>query len=454
MTIERLDEMLSVRGGTLFVEEISTLNLARGFGTPVNILSEDQIRRNLRRIHQAFAASWPGKEVRLLPSEKACFNLAVTRILVSEGAGCDTFGQGELFAALRSGMRPELISVNGTGKDKPLVRKAVAAGARITLDSAHELDLVIQVAQELSKVANVRLRVRPDYAGLNEDSEFRLGSTIQEAANSYKPGIPLDQIVDVGARALHLPQVKLTGLMVHLGRHRTETEVWRKMAVSFGRLVGELCRLWDGWRPLDLDLGGGYGAPRDPTSLTHKPAPPIEEIGQAMTTALAEELTKAGVPLQGITLELEPGRSLFASAGVHLTSVRHVKQQAQPNLRRWIETDTSEVFLPDLFAEHATFRPFFASRAGASLQGTADIVGISCNFDVLSADLACPLLEAGDLLAFLDTGAYQDAGASNFNALPRPGVVLVTGDQAEWIKRPEQLEDVFARDIIPARLAR
>jgi hypothetical protein len=42
----------------------------------------------------------------------------------------------------------------------------------------------------------------------------------------------------------------------------------------------------------------------------------------------------------------------------------------------------------------------------------------------------------------------------NFNALPRPGMVLVHGEQAEWIKRPETVADVFKRDVVPARLRR
>lgn len=63
-----------------------------------------------------------------------------------------------------------------------------------------------------------------------------------------------------------------------------------------------------------------------------------------------------------------------------------------------------------------------------------------------------PPTEEGDLIAFIDTGAYCDASTNNFNALPRPGMVLVNKDKAEWIKKPESVEDVFRRDIIPARL--
>ena len=48
--------------------------------------------------------------------------------------------------------------------------------------------------------------------------------------------------------------------------------------------------------------------------------------------------------------------------------------------------------------------------------------------------------------------AYQDALASNFNALLRPATVLVTGERSEVIKRAETPEDVFARDLVPSRL--
>jgi len=76
-----------------------------------------------------------------------------------------------------------------------------------------------------------------------------------------------------------------------------------------------------------------------------------------------------------------------------------------------------------------------------------EIVGQSCNFDILARDIAAPAVANGDVIAFLDTGAYQDAAASNFNALARPGTVLVTGNRCTLIKRHETLEEIFARDL-------
>ena len=58
-----------------------------------------------------------------------------------------------------------------------------------------------------------------------------------------------------------------------------------------------------------------------------------------------------------------------------------------------------------------------------------DVVGCSCGFDVLARQVRLPAVELGDTLAFLDTGAYEDGCAANFNALPRPAIVLVSGDR-------------------------
>jgi diaminopimelate decarboxylase len=450
-TAARLDDCLSIRAGRLWVEECDTVELARRFGTPLYVISEDQLRRSARRIGAAFAAAWPEGETALLPSLKANLSLALRAILNDEGLGADTFGPGELHAALAAGTTPGLISVNGSVKDAALVQRAVAAGARVTLDSPAELDMAAAAGRAAGRPAQVRLRLRPDYAGLDEPSDFEPGRSVQESAVRYKPGIPLDLAADVGRRALADAAVELVGVMAHLGRHRADAEVWAGMGASFADAIAGLCAALDGWRPAQIDVGGGYPAPRDPTGRGGEPAP-IEAIATSLTGALRAGLRRAGIDTGGIRLEAEPGRSLYADAGVHLATVRHVKRQSTPVEWAWVETDTTEMFLADLLIEHARFPVLAASRADAPAELEADVVGMSCGFDVLASQASLPGVGAGDVLAFLDTGAYQDACASNFNGLPRPATVLVHGGEAEVVKRAETVDDVFARDLIPARL--
>jgi len=160
-----------------------------------------------------------------------------------------------------------------------------------------------------------------------------------------------------------------------------------------------------------------------------------------------QALDAGGIDPAGMVLQIEPGRSLFANCGIHLSRVCHVKRQERPVPRTWVELDTTEMFLPDLFMEHAYFRPLFASRADAKWLERVEIVGQSCNFDLLARDVEAPTTALGDVIAFLDTGAYQDAAASNFNALTRPATVLITENRSVLIKRHETLEEIFARDL-------
>jgi diaminopimelate decarboxylase len=151
-------------------------------------------------------------------------------------------------------------------------------------------------------------------------------------------------------------------------------------------------------------------------------------------------------------LEAEPGRAVYADAGLHLATVTNVKKQRDPDPRCWVETDTSEVFMLDTTLESALFPVVSATRADAEPALLADVTGISCNFDVIAPAVEVPEVAAGEVIAFLQTGAYQEASAANFNGLPRPATVLVCGTTAEVVKRRETIEDVLGRDIVPERL--
>jgi diaminopimelate decarboxylase len=161
----------------------------------------------------------------------------------------------------------------------------------------------------------------------------------------------------------------------------------------------------------------------------------------------------SGLTTKGIIFEVEPGRALHNETGIHLTRVHVAKHETANIDRRWLETDTSEVFLSvgSLNVKPA-FRYVVASKADRPEAYKADIVGITCNYECLAEQAPVPETASGDVIAFLNTGSYIEVYGCNFNVLPRPGTVLVKGDQAEMVKAHETLEQVFSRDIVPDRL--
>ena len=451
----------AVRNERLWVEDVPCSDLAARFGTPLYVISEARLRENARRLTRALARAWPLGDVRVLASLKANPTLATRVVLTQEGIGCDTFGETELVAALRAGVPPELISVNGASKSVRLIGLAVAAGARVTLDSARELPLVEAAAAAAGVRARVRIRLRPRLAGLDAQSDLaHEGTSIRDAFQAYKAGVPIDDAAELGRAALRSSHVELAGVHVHLARQTTDTRLWSAQIESFADLVGELSADWDGWIPHEIDVGGGWPSALDPVGRRsedrrHRPLPEDAAVyaGEVART-LAAALRRRGLARPGTILEAEPGRAIYADAGLHLATVTNVKQQRDPQPQRWIETDTSEIFLFDTTLEDSLFPVVAVEQPNARSAGRVDVTGISCNFDLIAPAVELPDVAVGDILAFLDTGAYQEASAANFNGLPRPATVLVAGSSAELIKRGETVDEVLARDLVPARLER
>ncbi len=453
--VARIDDCLSVRDGHLWIEGCEAAELAARFGTPIYVVSENQLRRNARRLVQAFSGHWPGP-VNVLGSIKANHVLALRRILSDEGLGCDTFGRSELWAALACGVSPALISVNGTGKSAELVEQAVAAGCRITLDSPRALDIARDAARRRGGRAQLRVRVRPDLSALDQvASDFSPDAeSITEVARRYKAGIPMNELLPLGERALKSDEVDLVGVHAHVARHTRKLDTWAVMMGAFGDTVGRLSRAWGGWQPRELDVGGGIPTGRDPTgraiprlALETGPAPSFEAYAEVICGSLLESLERNGVSSSDKTLEIEPGRALYADIGVHLSRVVNIKTETEPELLRFVELDTSEIFLMDVHLEHNRWVHVVTDRASDPPCAVADLVGISCGFDTITPDADLPEVEPGEVVAFLDTGAYQEACASNFNAIPRPATVLVRDAEAMVVRRAETIEDVFCRDV-------
>ena len=166
------------RNGHLFIEERNTTELIHQFGSPLFFLSENQIRRNIRRFQEAFQNGWSNGLVKVMPAVKANWISAVQRIIADEGCGCDVYSPGELDVVLNSGFDPQFISVNGLPKDEAHIYRSITEGVRITIDSVEEVDLIEKAANELNRMVKVRLRLKPTISGFINHSDFRVDFTM------------------------------------------------------------------------------------------------------------------------------------------------------------------------------------------------------------------------------------------------------------------------------------
>lgn len=435
--------------GHLWVEGRDTVELAERFGTPLFVVSENQIRHNYRRFHRAWAERYPS--VQVLFANKANNNLAVRRVLQQEGAGGDCFGVGELYLSLLAGVDPRKLVLNGSNKSLEEIEMAVQAGVAINVDSLEELDVVNAVAARLGKVHEIGVRMKPLLADLGH-RPTHYGGTIAEFAQYHKWGLPLDDAVEAIRRALALPNLHLSELHYHLGRVSREVSDFEAMVRDvMGFVVGARDRV--GWQPQYLDLGGGYawgrpeghGHAREDDAAT----PSYEHYADVMAAVIKEECEAHGLSLP--TLRLEPGRALASNIAVLLGRVGTVK--TWPGVRTWVNVDCSTNHVNRVVFDQFYYHIVAASKADAALTETVDVVGPLCTLDVLGANRRLPPLRRGDLVALLDTGAYTETMSAQFNAQPRPATVMVCGDQADVITEREAIRDVIGRYRIPPRLA-
>ncbi len=455
--MNQLNDVLTVRNGHLYIEDCDTVELAERFGTPLFVVSETKLVNNLRNYITAFEKHWPEGRVRVMAAIKANPITAVRRVLTREGAGCDTFGAGELELAMRGGVPTKNIAVNGSIKTPAIIRRAIELGIHIILDSPRELDYCEQEAEKLNKKADIVLRLKPYLADLEDPSDFFPSRLIRDMTQTVKYGIPTSEMLPMIPKIKGSNWVELVGVHTHSGRHSKKAVFWQSLIRNYVKLIKQISDgMGDGWVPHIVSIGGGFAAEHDIESrvaVTDYPTPSVDEFAQITTKAFRESMQASGLGTEGIVFEVEPGRALHNETGIHLTQVHVVKHETANIDRRWLETDTSEVFLSigSLNVKPA-FRYVVASKTDQPEAYKADIVGITCNYECLAEQAPVPETSSGDIVAFLNTGSYIEVYGCNFNVLPRPGTVLVKGDQAEMVKAHETLEQVFSRDIVPDRL--
>ncbi len=203
--------------GHLRIEAVDALDLADEFGTPLFVLSENQIRHNMRAISRAFRACYPRTEI--LFSNKANNNPAVRRIFNQEGAGGDCFGYGELYLSLLAGTDPGKLMLNGSNKQAPELTLAIESGVTINLDSVEEADQVADLARNVGRRAKVNPRTRLMLSELDDvAADWPRGVAVGPGARGHKFGMHYEDVLETCRRALASEWLDLVGLHHHVGR--------------------------------------------------------------------------------------------------------------------------------------------------------------------------------------------------------------------------------------------
>lgn len=411
----------------LFIEDVDSVGLAREYGTPLYVTSEIRLRENIRAYHRAFPDADKYFAV------KANGNLTILRILFQEGMGADIFSGGELHVARAAGVPKEKVLYNGNSKSEADHRMALEAGIRMSVDSREELDLLSKTAEAAGREAEILFRVNPDVSPKTHPK-------ISTGLKTSKFGIPAEQVAETYRKAMDLPGVTPVGLHCHIGSQILDTSPFAEAATKMMDIAQAVVAA--GGEIKMIDLGGGLGIQYHPDA----PAPTPEDLAGAVLPIFNDRCQDIGIKPR---LILEPGRSIVADTTIMLTSVNVVKR-AHVN---FVACDAGFNVLARPMLYDSYHHVVVASKAGHESEETYTVVGPICETgDVLAKDRKLPKLERGDVLAFLDAGAYGFSMASQYNGQPRPAEVLISRCDAELIRRAEDYSALLAGQRVPPRL--
>jgi len=404
----------------LYCEDVSVSDIAEQVETPFYLYSYSTIKRHFRVFENAFN----GLDHLTCFSVKSNSNLAILKLLAMEGGGADIVSGGELFRAVRAGIKPDKIVYSGVGKTPKEMEMALKSDILMfNVESDQELQNLNEIAEEIGCKARIAIRINPDV-------ESKTHPYVATGLRENKFGIQIEDSLNTYALAKGLRNVQVKGISCHIGSQLTGID-------PFVEALRKLKELFEKLKNMGLDLkflnlGGGLGITYD----DEKPPHPLE-YAKALKETIGEN---------EFTLILEPGRVIIGNAGILVTRVLYTKSTKN---KRFIVVDAAmnDLIRPALYDSFHAVQPVKVTH---SEMLAADLVGPVCETgDFLAKDRKMPPFEPGDLVAIMSAGAYGFSMASNYNSRPRPAEVMVKGKLPSIIRSREAYEDLASGEAIP-----
>ncbi len=430
--------------GHLHLGHSDLVDLVAEYGSPLHVVvgtrldaQADAALSNLRAPGCAGADFFYSYKTNPVPATLARLHAA--------GIGAEVISEFELWLAFELGVPPERVIYNGPAKSHDSIRTAIERGVLlVNANSASDVDTITRIAGEVGKVAPLGLRV--SLPGM-------WGGQFGISAES-----PL--LDDIVLRSVADTRVDLVAVHAHRGgtiRTRDDLVGHVSQVLEF---LAEL-RARTGWFPSIVDLGGSLACPtvggfsnrefrlnRFLGSDIQAPDP-ADTLGLADASALAaamvgEHATSLGEPEPLVVLE--PGRAVTANTQFLLTTVVDVKDDVEP-FHAVLDAGINVAET----AAHEFHQLFSASKPTDSAETSYRLAGPICTpADVLYNNWRLPKLDAGHVLAIMDTGAYFVPFSTSFS-FPRPAIVMVDDAGVRLVRERERFTDIVRLDIEPVR---
>ena len=442
---------------SFLADEPGPAGLLARWGSPLNVLFPEIFTANVAGLRDELEAA--GLRHRICYAHKASQGRAFVRAALAAGIGIDVASPGELDSALAAGFPAGRIEATGP-KGRDFLGVLAGSGVTVNVDNLWELGELARLA----RAAGCRVPVLIRMCGLGPGRPSRFGV----------PAARFGAAAELLAAARDA--VDFLGLSFHLDSSQTGDRV---------RAVDACLRLLErawaaGLSPRILDVGGGFRQ-----AFADSPEP-FQEYGQAVRDGLAghgppltwggatlgyryedggirgtltsgkyagttggrdslRELIAGPLPGQGgrtagrvlrenlIELWLEPGKALVDHAGLTLATVEFTKEASDGSVLVNLDISRDKICPAD---QEVLLDPVLIHRSPAPDPAGPGIGVFFAGNLCLERDMIFNHLtfvgrlpEPGDIVAFVNTAAYQmdlSASAALMQRQPAKAVVRAT----------------------------
>ena len=399
--------LFAVDGADLLINGVPVRHLAERVGdVPFYAYDRTLISNRVKELRRAMPS-----ELRLHYAMKANPMPAVVRLLAEQVDGIDVASPQEMLVALDAGVGPSDISFAGPGKSDSDVRRAVAAGITLNLESEREFRSALRAGEALGVTPRVALRINPAFE-LKSAGMKMGGAAKQFGVDEEKAPALLAEIAASGA--------DFEGFHIFSGSQNLRADSIIEAQAKTLALVIELSTVAN--LPVRLaNIGGGLGIPYVAGEKRLDLSP--------IADALGAELQSFHAKLPATKVAMELGRYFVGEAGIYVCTVIDRKDSR------------GEIFLITNGGLHhhlaatgnfgQVLRRNYPLTAPAHMDVSetekVNVVGPLCTpLDLLGGAVDLPELHPGDLVAVMQSGAYGlTASPSAFLSHPAAQEILV-----------------------------
>ena len=418
-----LPSNLSFKDGVAYIGETSLLDVVKEYGTPLYVYDWEHLKANIDHFSEAF-----GSDTLFRYAAKAFICKALVKELTDKGWGIDVVSGGEMATVQAVTGTLENTLFNGTFKHQDEIEFFMQySGGHISVDNRYEIPFLESVASGMNRIQPVIMRINLDVGAETHPMVLTTGYDQQF-------GISIDFAEEALAKIVESPSLLFSGVHVHIGSQIKDPARYQKAMSLCADFMNAHKESVEG--DVVFDAGGGFFSPYAGDEVDHE----LEVYAKAIHDGIQEHWSEK------YSVMIEPGRALVNNPGVILYSAGAIKDDRGEKPYILVDGGMSDNPRPALYgSEHKLFN-ISGGKVGDDIVHA--VSGRHCESgDLLVKEAMLPSdTTSGDILMSTSTGAYTFAMASNYNRVPKSGVVAVTNTGVVELVSRQSFQDTFIND--------